>query len=171
MDAIYGAGIDAGGVFGPDAGFGNDIGHGHLPLSEPTVFLFERTFKRLHSPGLVAGFGRTASNAGGHATPLKFASTWMPHSSSSHSGMYSRFLFCSHQVRSSTDEAYISAVSCSCLTRSSNSVASAGASRVGRPQLGFPRLRVKAGRATGMAMARTILRLGWPTISLVAAFL
>jgi hypothetical protein len=27
MDAIYWAGIDAGGVFCPDAGFGNDVGH------------------------------------------------------------------------------------------------------------------------------------------------
>jgi len=27
VDAIYGTGVDAGGVFGSDAGFGNDIGH------------------------------------------------------------------------------------------------------------------------------------------------
>ena len=38
VDAIYGAGIDAGGVFCPDARFGNNEGHRTLPrLSEPTV--------------------------------------------------------------------------------------------------------------------------------------
>src|SRR5205807_1841124 len=40
------------------------------------------------------------------------------------------------------DEVYISAVSCSCLTRSSNSVARARLGGMGFPQLGFPRFRV-----------------------------
>ncbi len=79
--------------------------------------------------------------ARGHAAPLKLGSTVLPHSSSSHSGTQHRFLFCTHQVWSSSEEVYISALSCSCLTRSSNSVASAVADRIGHPQLGFPRLR------------------------------
>jgi hypothetical protein len=44
-----------------------------------------------------------------------------------------RFLFCSHQFCDSTDEVYISSVSCNCLTRSSNLVASAGVGGTGRP--------------------------------------
>jgi hypothetical protein len=31
VDAIYGTGVDAGGVFGPDAGFGNDKGYWSPP--------------------------------------------------------------------------------------------------------------------------------------------
>ena len=57
----------------------------------------------------------------------------MPHSSSNHSGTYHRFLFRSHQVRSAADEVYISALSCSWLIRSSNSVGRAGAGGMGRP--------------------------------------
>src|ERR1019366_2451074 len=45
-------------------------------------------------------------------------------------------------MRSSCEEVYISAVSCSCVTCSSNSVASTRAGAMGRPQLGLPRLRV-----------------------------
>jgi len=52
-------------------------------------------------------------------------------------------------MRSSTEEAYISDVSCRCLARSSNSVGSAGAGGIGRPQLGLPCLRVWA---TGIAI-------------------
>ena len=44
---------------------------------------------------------------------------------------------------------YISAASCGSVTRSSNSVARAGEGGMRRPQLGFPRLRV---RATGIAI-------------------
>jgi hypothetical protein len=36
VDAIHGTGVDAGGVFGSDAGFGNDIGH--RPLPPTTVY-------------------------------------------------------------------------------------------------------------------------------------
>jgi len=43
----------------------------------------------------------------------------------------------------------MSAVSCSWLTRSSNSVTTAGPAGTGRPQLGFPRLREGA---TGIAI-------------------
>jgi hypothetical protein len=50
--------------------------------------------------------------------------------------MYTRFLFCLHQFRSSADEVYISGVSCNCLTCSLNSVASAGAGRNGTPPIG-----------------------------------
>lgn len=82
----------------------------------------------------------------GHPASLKYVSTVMHHSARSHSGIYRRFLFCSHQACSSADEVYIPAVSCSCLTRTSNSVATAGAGGMGCPQLGFPRLRVIAGR-------------------------
>ncbi len=46
----------------------------------------------------------------------------------------------------------MSTVSRSCLTRSSNSVGRAGAGGMGHPQLGFPRLRVVAARATGIAI-------------------
>src|SRR6266852_1390551 len=46
VNAIYGAGIDASGVFCPNAGFGNDIGHGHLPMSLHTLCLCERRFKQ-----------------------------------------------------------------------------------------------------------------------------
>jgi len=35
VDAIYGTGVDAGGVLCPDAEFGNDIGHTPPPLSHP----------------------------------------------------------------------------------------------------------------------------------------
>ena len=52
-------------------------------------------------------------------------------------------------MRSSGDEVYISGVSCRCLARSSNSVGSAGADGTGRPQLGLPRLRL---RAAGIAI-------------------
>ena len=61
----------------------------------------------------------------------------MPHSSSNHSGTYHRFLFRSHQLRSAADEVYISAVSCSWLIRSSNSVGRAGAGGMGRPHWDF----------------------------------
>src|SRR5437879_12558830 len=44
VDAIYGTGIDAGSVFGSDTGFGNDIGHRPLPLSQSTVCLSEGRF-------------------------------------------------------------------------------------------------------------------------------
>src|SRR5204863_175284 len=86
-----------------------------------------------------------------HAVPLKIASTVMSHFSRSHSGMYTRFLFRSHQVRSSREEIYISGVSCSCLTCSSNSVASMGARGIGRPQLGFPRLLSRPDFTEGIA--------------------
>jgi hypothetical protein len=43
VDAIYRTGVDAGGVFRCDTGFGNDIGH--LPLSEFTVCLPQGRFK------------------------------------------------------------------------------------------------------------------------------
>jgi hypothetical protein len=33
VDAIYGTGVDAGGIFGPDAGFGNDKRH----MSPPPI--------------------------------------------------------------------------------------------------------------------------------------
>ena len=46
----------------------------------------------------------------------------------------------------------MSTVSRSCLTRSSNSVGRAGAGGMGHPQLGFPRLRVVAWSATGIAI-------------------
>ena len=39
VDAIYGTGVDGGGVFGSDAGFGNDIGYKPPSLSEFTVCL------------------------------------------------------------------------------------------------------------------------------------
>jgi hypothetical protein len=38
VNTIYGAGIDAGGVSCPNAGFGNDIGHGPPPLSRSTHY-------------------------------------------------------------------------------------------------------------------------------------
>jgi hypothetical protein len=47
VDAIYGTGVDAGGVFRSDAGFGNDIGHRPPPPIRFRLCLFERTFKRL----------------------------------------------------------------------------------------------------------------------------
>ena len=75
--------------------------------------------------------------------------------------MKTRFLFRSHQMWSSGEEVYISAVSCSCVTCSSNSVANAGAGGMGHPQLGFPRLRVRTGRATGIAISQIILRVRW----------
>src|SRR6266849_10475450 len=55
-------------------------------------------------------------------------------------------------MRSSREEAYVRAVSCSCLTRSSNSVGRAGADGMGHPQLGFPRLRFVTGRAGGITI-------------------
>jgi hypothetical protein len=55
-------------------------------------------------------------------------------------------------VRNSIDDVYISGVSCSCLTLSSNSVARAGAGGRERPQLGLPRLRVAPGTLTGIAI-------------------
>jgi hypothetical protein len=45
MDAIHGTGIDARGVFGPDAGFGNDIGHRPIPLAELRVCPPDGRFK------------------------------------------------------------------------------------------------------------------------------
>jgi hypothetical protein len=45
VDAVHRAGIDAGGVFCPDAGFGNDIGHRPPPISESTVCLFEKNIQ------------------------------------------------------------------------------------------------------------------------------
>jgi hypothetical protein len=44
VDAIYGAGIDAGGVLHPDAGLGNDVRHRPPPSS--TLCFLERRFKR-----------------------------------------------------------------------------------------------------------------------------
>src|SRR6476660_3122736 len=44
VDAIYGAGIDAGGVLHPDAGLGNDVRHRPPPFS--TLCFLERRFKR-----------------------------------------------------------------------------------------------------------------------------
>jgi hypothetical protein len=55
VDAIYGTGVDAGGVFRSDAGFGNDIGIGHLPLSEFRVCLTEGRFKL--SRGKLVAYG------------------------------------------------------------------------------------------------------------------
>src|SRR6266704_5939738 len=46
VDAIYGTGVDAGGVFGTDAGFGNDKGHRPPPPIRFRLCLFGRTFKR-----------------------------------------------------------------------------------------------------------------------------
>ncbi len=45
MDAIHRTGIDAGGVFGPDAGLSNDIGHRPLPLPELRVCPPDGRFK------------------------------------------------------------------------------------------------------------------------------
>src|SRR6266852_8944738 len=42
VNAIYGAGIHAGGVFCPNAGFGNDIGHGPPPLCRSTHYASAR---------------------------------------------------------------------------------------------------------------------------------
>ena len=69
VDAIYGTGVNAGGVFRSDAGFGNDIGH--LPLARIYAMPVRRRFNRMRV----------------QAAPLKIASTVMPHSSRSHSGM------------------------------------------------------------------------------------
>jgi catechol 2,3-dioxygenase-like lactoylglutathione lyase family enzyme len=57
VDAIYGAGIDAGSVLCPDAGFGNDVGHGPPPPSLSTLCLPEGTFKRKH--GKLLAYGAT----------------------------------------------------------------------------------------------------------------
>src|SRR6266849_404398 len=42
VNAIYGAGIDASGVFCPNAGVGNDIGHGPPPLCRSTHYASAR---------------------------------------------------------------------------------------------------------------------------------
>src|SRR5260370_39751105 len=76
------------------------------------------------------------SRGGGQAASLKVGSTVILHSAASHSGTWQRFLLYSHPVRSSIDEAYISGVSCRCLTLSSNSLPSARPSGMGRPSWG-----------------------------------
>jgi hypothetical protein len=54
VDAIYGAGIDAGGVLYSDAGFGNDEGHGPPPIHSHYAFPkedFKHAVAGSHSPG------------------------------------------------------------------------------------------------------------------------
>ncbi len=135
-------------------------GAGALRRNSVPSFLLERHLGFVGVRPLIMAFqlreifvdGNKFKRLRGHGAALKFGSTLMPNSLSSHSGMKTRFLFCSHQARSSADEVYISGVSRSCLTRSSNSVARTGAGGLGRPQLGLPRLRVVVGGATGIAI-------------------
>ena len=91
-----------------------------------------------------------------HHAALQFVSTGIAHSSSSHSGTYTRLRLLLHQRFSSTEKTYSDFSSRRRATSASNSVRSAGMGLRGWPHLGLPRLRFHAGTGTRIMPDHTL---------------